>query len=112
MDLPKIPETSAEWGKRFEKKSHTDKFVLVAGRIYSKTGNYLFTTDDIMEVYEKTRWKKPSNPADAIAKAANRIFFAEPAEDDIPESDLKIWQFTNTGLAYYEELVNEDAKGE
>lgn len=108
MSLPSIPETTAEWGKRFEDLSHTDKFVAIAGRLYEKTGQYIVTTDDVISVYEKARWKKPANPADAIAKAANRIFFAEPEEDDLPESDLKLWQFTRTGFNYYKQLVYGD----
>jgi hypothetical protein len=106
MALPPIPQTTGEWGQPFKDRSHTERFVAAAVRIYKKTGQYIFTHNEIMDIYEKARWDKPQNPADAIAKAANRLFFAPP-EESVEEGDLKKWQLTNTGLAHYEEMLQE-----
>jgi len=68
-------------------------------------------TADIMSLYERARWKEPSNPADIIGKAADKMYFA-PYEGQTVDKDtgnsLKKWRLTNTGIDYLQSLRNEE----
>jgi len=104
--VAKLPlrETIAEWAHQFSGLNHMDRFNAAASYLFEERHKDTFDTDDIIEIYSKARWNKPSNPADIMAKAAKRLFFAE-ADEDKSDRGMKLWQLTNTGYDYYKSLV-------
>ena len=105
-----LPPTVAEWAAPYSQLSHTDKFVVVASYLFDHDHQQKFDTEDILGIYSKVRWEKPTNPADTMARAAKKLFFAE-AEEDKSDKGLKLWQLTNTGYSHYQQLAEEANHG-
>ncbi|MBN1681315.1 MAG: hypothetical protein JW966_13615 [Anaerolineae bacterium] len=95
-----IPETFSEWAEQYALTSHRKRFVAIAVYCYRTSGQVHFDTHNMIEMYNKARWEKPTNPADIIAKAANSRFF----EVSSTENGLKKWQLTKTGFKYLDTL--------
>lgn len=101
-----IPETYAEWADNYNISTHYDRFLAAAVWLYNR-GQATLTTTDILEMYDRARWKKPKNAADVFAKAAQRLYFTEAEEESNENDSQKSWRLTRTGLSYFQSLKYE-----
>lgn len=98
-----LPETFAEWATNFNLSTHYDRFLAIMVWLFER-GVTTVTTAEILEMYDKARWKRPANAADVFSKGAQRIYFAEVTEPNDGEIGLKSWRLTRTGFRHLSDL--------
>lgn len=101
--LSALPETFAEWANHYTIKTHYDRLLAIAVYLLQR-GTETLTTADVHRMYEKARWRKPANPADTFAKAAEQMLVTEAEDPSESDDGLKLWRITRTGFQYFEGL--------